>query len=113
MTNVDVGVRYIASWLGGTGAAAIHGLMEDAATAEISRAQLWQWVHHGVSTSEGDVVTADYVRAVVSETLDSLVPDATPLEAERFRLAAELFSSSALNEPLAEFLTLAAYEHLG
>lgn len=113
MTNVDVGIRYIASWLGGTGAAAIHGLMEDAATAEISRAQLWQWVHHGVCTSGGEVVTGEFVREAVSETLDSLVSDATPLEAERFRLAAELFSSSALDEPLAEFLTLAAYEHLG
>src|SRR3954466_13222446 len=63
-TNVSVGIQYIASWLRGTGAAAINNLMEDAATAEISRSQVWQWIHHGVSLAEGKRVTADLVRDV-------------------------------------------------
>jgi malate synthase len=111
-TNVDVGIRYLAAWLGGTGAAAIHGLMEDAATAEISRSQIWQWVHHRVSTSEGVLIDADYVRSVVATALDSLVALADDEEAARYQEAAELFVESALHEPITEFLTLAAYERL-
>ena len=61
-TNISVGLRYLASWLCGTGAAAIDDLMEDAATAEISRAQVWQWVHHRVTLAEGPPVTAALVR---------------------------------------------------
>ena len=57
-TNVSVGLRYLDAWLGGVGAAAIDNLMEDAATAEISRAQLWQWIRHGCRTSEGEIITA-------------------------------------------------------
>ena len=64
--NVDVGLRYLEAWLGGTGAAAIHNLMEDAATAEISRAQLWQWVHHGVSATDGSRID----RATVAQLID-------------------------------------------
>src|SRR5439155_10008808 len=60
-TNVSVGIQYIASWLRGTGAAAINNLMEDAATAEISRSQVWQWVHHGVKLAEGQTVTRELV----------------------------------------------------
>src|SRR5947209_19017953 len=63
-TNVSVGIQYIASWLRGTGAAAINNLMEDAATAEISRSQVWQWIHHGVSLADGPRVTADLVRDI-------------------------------------------------
>ncbi len=111
-TNVDVGIRYLAAWLAGTGAVAIHGLMEDAATAEISRSQLWQWVHHGVRTVEGELIDADMVRREVTRALCQLTEDATELEAARYLEAAELFVDSALGEPLAEFLTLAAYERL-
>src|SRR5207302_3756961 len=60
-TNVSVGIQYIASWLRGTGAAAINNLMEDAATAEISRSQIWQWIHHDVSLAEGPRMTATLV----------------------------------------------------
>jgi malate synthase len=111
VTNVDVGIRYVAAWLGGTGAAAIHGLMEDAATAEISRSQLWQWVHHGVRTTEGVLIDGEYVRGEVSRAV-GILANADPQEADRHREAAELFVTSALTEPLAEFLTLAAYELL-
>jgi malate synthase len=111
ITNVDVGIRYVAAWLGGTGAAAIHGLMEDAATAEISRSQLWQWVHHGVRTTEGVLIDGEFVRGEVSRAVEILA-SADPQDADRYREAAELFVTAALTEPLAEFLTLAAYELL-
>ena len=70
--NVSVGIQYLASWLRGTGAAAIYNLMEDAATAEISRSQVWQWVHHGVDLAEGRAVTRELVRRLVTEELETL-----------------------------------------
>ena len=66
-TNVSVGLRYLISWLQGTGAAAIDDLMEDAATAEISRAQIWQWVHHDVELADGTEVTAELVDGLLAE----------------------------------------------
>ena len=60
--NVSIGFQYISFWLGGRGAAAINSLMEDAATAEISRTQIWQWVHHGVELPDGRPITAELVR---------------------------------------------------
>ncbi len=62
--NVEVAIRYLAAWLGGNGAVGIHGLMEDAATAEISRSQVWQWVHAGVVLDTGETVTEELVRRV-------------------------------------------------
>src|SRR5207244_10890584 len=70
--NVSVGIKYIASWLRGTGAAAINNLMEDAATAEISRSQVWQWIHHAVSLAEGPRVTAGLVRDIEREELEKI-----------------------------------------
>jgi malate synthase len=95
--NVSVGIRYIASWLAGNGAAAINNLMEDAATAEISRSQIWQWVRHG-RTDEG------HVRTIVADELGRLGED--------YRSAAELFEQVALDPDFVEFLTLPAYERL-
>jgi malate synthase len=71
-TNVSVGIQYLAAWLSGTGAAAINNLMEDVATAEISRSQLWQWIHHGVKTSDGEPVTESLVRSIAGSVVDSL-----------------------------------------
>src|SRR5258705_7496062 len=68
-TNVSVGIQYIASWLRGTGAAAINNLMEDAATAEISRSPAGQWGHHGVPLAEGQKVTTDLVKTIAQEEL--------------------------------------------
>jgi malate synthase len=101
--NVDVGLRYLDAWLSGTGAAAIHNLMEDAATAEISRAQLWQWVHHGVRTAEGTTVDTALVRQVIDEEVA-----AGDISAE----ARRVFEDVALSERFIEFLTLPAYELL-
>ncbi|MEU7477509.1 malate synthase A [Lentzea sp. NPDC042327] len=102
---VDVGVRYIASWLGGNGAAAIHNLMEDAATAEISRSQLWQWVHNSVVLDDGTPVTADVVREVLDRVKGGV-------EGEHVAAAAELFEQVALSDDFVDFLTLPAYERI-
>src|SRR4029077_17138466 len=70
--NVNVGIQYISSWLRGNGAAAIYGLMEDAATAEISRSQVWQWIRHGAQLDDGRVVTPDLVRELATEELERI-----------------------------------------
>ncbi len=106
---VDVGVRYIASWLGGTGAAAIHNLMEDAATAEISRSQLWQWVNNGVELDSGVKVTADLVREVLAEARKELAGE---IDAELLDPAVELFEQVALADEFPDFLTLPAYDRI-
>jgi malate synthase len=107
-TNVSVGLRYLDSWLSGVGAAAIDNLMEDAATAEISRAQLWQWIRHHSATSDGEVVTpALYVRER-DAVLARLAGDGRPHLAD----AARLLDGLVLDEGFAEFLTLRAGELL-
>jgi malate synthase len=106
---VDVGVRYIASWLSGNGAAAIHNLMEDAATAEISRSQIWQWVKNGTTLDTGDVVTSELVRGVLADVRGEL---ARELPADRLLPAIELFEQVALAEEFPDFLTLPAYERI-
>jgi malate synthase len=103
---VDVGVRYLAAWLGGNGAAAIHNLMEDAATAEISRSQIWQWVHNNVVLDDGETVTADLVRSVLADVRKELT-------GEHVDLAVELFEQVALADDYVDFLTLPAYERIG
>ncbi|SMB80592.1 malate synthase A [Deinococcus hopiensis] len=103
-TNINVGIQYLAAWLEGRGAVPIHNLMEDAATAEISRAQLWQWAHHGVRLTDGQPLTPKRLDALFSEELASLGPD--------FAQAGALFHEVATRSPLAEFLTLSAYEQL-
>jgi len=108
-TNVDVALRYTAAWLGGSGAVAIHDLMEDAATAEISRAQLWQWIHTGTRTAEGGLIDADLYRRVRTEVVASL--DGV-LDAQRLAQAAALLDDLVLQERFASFLTLPAYEVL-
>ncbi len=97
--NVSVGIRYIASWLSGVGAAAIDNLMEDAATAEISRSQVWQWVRHGRVSKED-------VERIVSEVVAELPSERVVEEARA------LFEQVALGEDFPEFLTLPAYERL-
>jgi malate synthase len=111
--NVAVGVEYLAAWLGGRGAVAIANLMEDAATAEISRAQLWQWVHNEVQLADGPVVDAAFVREMLADEVERLVglsPDEAT--AARVREAAELFEIVALDEVFVDFLTLPAYDRI-
>ncbi len=112
--NVDVAIQYIASWLRGTGAAAIYNLMEDAATAEISRSQIWQWVHSGSSTVEGDIITPAYVNKIADEETDRLKADLghEVYNGARFDEARDLFTGVALADDFPEFLTLPAYDIL-
>jgi len=110
LRNISVGVRYLASWLDGVGAAAIDDLMEDAATAEISRAQVWQWVHHGVLLPTGETVTAARVRELLDEEVARLV-EAGGDEA-LLASARRVFEVVSLAEDFVPFLTLPAYELL-
>lgn len=113
-TNVSVGIRYMAAWLTGAGAAAIDNLMEDAATAEISRSQIWQWIRHGARLDNGSAVTAAMVREVAAQEL-SRIKDAVGADryrTGRFERAWEIFSEVALEDEFVEFLTLPAYRDL-
>jgi malate synthase len=110
---VNVGVRYIASWLTGTGAAAIDNLMEDAATAEISRSQVWQWIRHGVRMDDGGEVTADLAAAILDEETDRLrAALGDDFDAARIPEARELFERVALSREFVEFLTIPALERI-
>jgi malate synthase len=105
--NISVAIQYIDAWLNGTGAAAINNLMEDAATAEISRAQLWQWIRHGVSTAEGQRITKEWYAQLSAEELEKLGADAS-----RYREAAGILDRLVLEDDFIAFLTLLAYELL-
>lgn len=108
-TNVSVGIQYLASWLSGTGAAGINNLMEDVATAEISRSQIWQWVTHGLTTSDGTQITEALVREMAGRVVDRLDRDDYPYR-DRLPEARKLFEEVALGEHFVDFLTLPAYE---
>ena len=103
--NVSIAVRYLESWLRGTGAAAIDNLMEDVATAEISRSQLWQWSHQRVRTADGVLVT----QALVAEQLELVLAGLSRTPGDRFDDAAEVFRDVTLGEEFPTFLTLGAY----
>jgi malate synthase len=113
-TDVNVGFQYISFWLGGRGAAAINSLMEDAATAEISRSQIWQWIRHGAQLEDGLTVTRGLVREILDEETAKIHDEVGDKvwEAGRPRETRDIFESVALSEELLEFLTLPAYEYL-
>jgi malate synthase len=106
--NVNVALQYLSSWLSGNGAAAIFNLMEDVATAEIARSQLWQWIHNGASLADGRPATAALYETVKAEELARLGGPGTG----RLREAAEILDGLVPNEEFTEFLTLPAYPHL-
>jgi malate synthase len=110
-TNVAVALQYLAAWLDGNGAVAINNLMEDAATAEISRSQLWQWVHLGARLATGEPVSDEMVRSTIGAELERLRGTMGDRFGDyRFDEARELFEHVALSDELAEFLTIPAYE---
>ncbi len=109
--NIDVALQYIEAWLQGRGAVAIHNLMEDAATAEISRSQVWQWVRHGATLEDGQPVTSALVEGLIADVQADLVA-ARGEHPHRFDEAAELFASVALAEDFPAFLTLPAYDRI-
>jgi malate synthase len=106
--NISVALQYINSWLNGVGAAAINNLMEDAATAEISRAQIWQWIRHGQVTAEGDAITLDYYDRLRAEELANLGGES----ASRYGDAARILDQLVHDDEFIPFLTLPAYEYL-
>jgi malate synthase len=112
--NIDVGIRYLATWMSGNGCVPIYGLMEDAATAEISRAQLWQWVRHGARTKQGGTLSGAAVNAAIAGELEKLRRElgGSAFEAGRFEAAGRLFGEMVTGQEFAEFLTLAAYEYI-
>jgi malate synthase len=112
--NVNVGFQYVSFWLSGRGAAAINNLMEDAATAEISRTQIWQWVQHGVELEDGRAVTPELVRQVLDEETAKIRRSVGEEVWQRGRPAEtrEIFDRVALAPELIEFLTIPAYSYL-
>ncbi|MGW9042437.1 malate synthase A [Streptomyces lydicus] len=112
---VQVGTRYIEAWLRGLGAVAIFGLMEDAATAEISRSQIWQWVDAGVVFENGEKATADLVRTIAADELAALRTELgeEAFTAGKWQQAHDLLLKVSLDPDYADFLTLPAYELLG
>jgi len=112
--NVSVGIQYLESWMRGTGAAAINNLMEDVATAEISRSQVWQWVRHSSRTAEGPVVDADLVREIAEDEMTKLRErlGEEGWKKSRFEEARQVFEQVALSQDFQPFLTLVALKHI-
>jgi malate synthase len=113
-TNVEISLRYLSSWLTGTGAAAIHNLMEDTATAEISRAQVWQWRTHHSTLADGRTITDQMVVEVIDEELAGIAAEIghEGLIAGRYAEAREIFEETVLSPDFLPFLTEPAYERL-
>jgi malate synthase len=113
-TNVNVGFQYISFWLTGRGAAAINSLMEDAATAEISRSQIWQWVRHGRKLADGRTVSPDLVHRFLDEETEAIRSSVGEEIWQRGRPGdtREVFDTVALSPELVEFFTIAAYAYL-
>ncbi|WP_374688769.1 malate synthase A [Promineifilum sp.] len=114
-TNIDVGIQYMAAWLSGNGCVPIYNLMEDAATAEISRSQIWQWLHNPhTRLDDGRPITVELFRGMTAEVLTDLrqtVGEAF-FAANHYELAARLFDEISVADQFTDFLTLKAYEHL-
>jgi malate synthase len=113
-SNVRVGILYIESWLRGVGAAALFNLMEDAATAEIARSQVWQWIAHGARLDDGTIITRQLVDRIREDELATIrhTVGEEAYDAGRFDEASELFGQVALSERFEDFLTIPAYAHL-
>jgi malate synthase len=112
--NIRVGVQYLEAWLGGNGCVPLYHLMEDAATAEICRAQLWQWLRHGSRTAEGRTFTPEYFHELLSEELERIHREvgAARTQSGVFPTATRLFAGMVTDESFDEFMTLPAYELL-
>ena len=112
--NLKVGIQYLEAWLGGNGCVPLYHLMEDAATAEISRAQVWQWLHHNATLADGRPLTVDLYGSLLEEEMDAIrgeVGDAR-FESGHFQRAMQLFDDMIRADDFSEFLTLPAYQYL-
>ncbi|HRG91005.1 MAG TPA: hypothetical protein PLW44_18410, partial [Chitinophagales bacterium] len=112
--NINVGILYIESWLRGVGAAAIHNLMEDAATAEISRTQVWQWIKNGSKLDDGRTVTYELFKELLPSELDAVKTyvGETAYNTATMKRAIEIFDELVQQGDYKEFLTLPAYEEI-
>jgi malate synthase len=113
--NIDVGIRYMEAWLSGNGCVPIYNLMEDAATAEISRSQIWQWIHQpGVALADGREITPELCHALFGEEMDNIESDVGEkrFAAGRYELARKLIERIAQQDSFTEFMTTVGYEHL-
>jgi len=112
--NLRVGVQYLEAWLRGVGCVPLYHLMEDAATAEISRTQIWHWLHHGAALEDGRPVTRELVTLLLDQEMERVASDIgrERFESGRFSQAIDLFLRVATTPELEEFLTLPAYEAL-
>ncbi|KAG6015199.1 Malate synthase, glyoxysomal [Claviceps citrina] len=108
--NLNIGLGYMEAWVRGVGCVPINYLMEDAATAEVSRSQLWQWVRHGVTTSEGKRVDKAYALQLLKECADGLASQAP--KGNKFQLAAQYFAGQVTGEDYADFLTSLLYDEI-
>jgi len=113
-TNLSVALQYLAAWLGGSGCVPINDLMEDAATAEISRAQVWQWLQHGARLQDGRPVTATMVQQIIAELVQALPERVGPGGPghDKFSLAGRILADLTTGADFAEFLTTVAYEYV-
>ena len=110
--NINVGIHYLGAWLAGNGCVPIHNLMEDAATAEISRSQVWQWIRSPKGVlDDGRKVTPELVRAYIGEELGKVKELVGP-QAQTYDRAAQIFEQMSTQEEFAEFLTLPLYEEI-
>ncbi|HEX6855801.1 MAG TPA: malate synthase A [Streptosporangiaceae bacterium] len=111
--NISVGLQYLANWLAGNGAVAIFNLMEDAATAEISRSQIWQWLHNDITLADGPLVTQDLVNQLIGEELGKIrAASGDAFDEAGYEQAVALFREVALADDYADFLTIPAYERM-
>ena len=110
--NIRVGVQYIEAWLSGNGCVPLYNLMEDAATAEISRSQIWQWIHHKVRISESEqIISEEYFVQSLEEEMDLIIAE-RDFDSEHLQTAVDLFKGMSISSEFDEFLTLPAYQHL-
>ena len=111
--DISVALQYLASWLGGNGAVGIFNLMEDAATAEISRSQVWQWIHNDIALDDGQVITRELVERLIDEELTKIrAMTGDGFDAAKYGQAVALFTEVALADNFADFLTIPAYERM-
>lgn len=112
--NLKVGIQYLEAWLGGNGCVPLYNLMEDAATAEISRAQVWQWLHHRATLDDGQTLTPERFGALLEEEMDAIRAEVgeARFASGHYALAAQLFDRMIRDERFTEFLTLPAYDYL-
>jgi malate synthase len=110
-SNVSIGFQYISFWLGGRGAVGLNNMMEDAATAEISRSQIWQWIHNGTTLEDGTVIDRELVSRILDEELERIRAEVgeETWEAGRPEATRRVFEEVALGEDFPDFLTERAY----